>query len=286
MTRLLTPCIPTSAPAASAGEAGEFAPLVLPALPPRSVLLIGARGIAWAILLGALANIPTARVVGHAETIAAALAEGSELDPDVVLSAPTLAGRSTVPLLRELHAVWPAATLVVYAATLDAATLRSCARAGVTGYLGWQLDYATFQHSLAALLAGPVVVGSLALTELLAAPSTPAPPPPLSERERLVLLRLAEGLTRAQVARVARLSLRTVERTTADLMARLSAASPVALGVKAAQLGLVPPLPDEAVASCRTETDCRSALPMAERRHAGYCARGSRPGNPALHHSV
>jgi DNA-binding NarL/FixJ family response regulator len=248
--------------------------------------LLGARGVAWAILRAALARIPAARVIGQSDTFADAMTRIPDEQPDVVISAPALANRSALPVLRALHAACPATTLVVYAATLDAGTLHAYARAGVTGYLGWQLDHTTFQHSLAALLAGPVVVGSFALTELLVGvPSLPAAPP-LSERERLVLNRLAEGLTRAQIARAERLSLRTVERTTADLMTKLAAPSPVALGVKAAQLGLVPPLQDEAAPAEGAESDGGGDQAMAERRQAGYCSRGSRSGGVPLHHSA
>lgn len=169
-----------SALAANQPSASEPPP---PRCPPRAVFLIGSRGVAWAILRAALASLPGATVIGEAQTLASALADVPAAAPDVVISSPTLAGASALPVLAALHARCPAATLVVYAATLDAPTLRACARAGVTGYLGWQLDYATFQQSLAALLTGPVVVGSLALTELLlASPSAGGEPPPLTAR--------------------------------------------------------------------------------------------------------
>lgn len=265
--------------------------------PPRTVFLIGARGVAWAILRAALASLPEAAVIGQAQTLDEALAVVPSAGPDVVISSPALAGSSTLPLLATLHRRCPGTTLVVYAATLDAATLRACAHAGVTGYLGWQLDYATFQHSLAALLTGPVVVGSLALTELLlTAPAAAAEAPSLSARERLVLARLADGLTRAQVARMERLSLRTVERTAADLMAKLDAPSPFVLGMKAAQLGLIP-VQERAVAdpAVRLAPACSPGAdrahragpsrrpPLAESRHDGYCLRESRARRLTLH---
>jgi DNA-binding NarL/FixJ family response regulator len=271
-----------------------------PRCPPRTVFLIGGRGVAWAILRAALASLPGVTVIGQAHPLAEALAAVPAGAPDAVISSPVLADGSTLPVLAALHACCPTTTLVVYATTLDAPTLRACARDGVTGYLDWQLDYATFRQSLAALLTGPVVVGSLALTELLlAAPPAVAAPPALSARERLVLTRLAAGLTRAQIARADWLSLRTVERTTAELMAKLDAPSPFVLGMKAAQFGLVPVQegaePEAAPApapSCQQGIDQgRSAgpawrPPLAESRHAGYCPRERRPSRPATHHET
>jgi len=100
----------------------------------------------------------------------------------------------------------------------------------------------------------------------------------MNTRERCVLKRLAEGLTRAQIAHIERLSLRTVERTTADLMTKLAAPSPFVLGMKAAQTGLVPPM---AETTAIAPIEQRRGAGVAERRHAGYCPRGSRPGSAA-----
>lgn len=66
-------------------------------------------------------------------------------------------------------------------------------------------------------------------------------PPRLTERERAVLQRLAEGLTREQVQAVESMSLRTVNRVVAALERKLDAPNVFALGARAAQLGLVPP---------------------------------------------
>lgn len=61
----------------------------------------------------------------------------------------------------------------------------------------------------------------------------------LNEREQAVLQRLAEGLTQEQIAKVEDLRVRTVGRIVASLHEKLDTPSLVALGVRAAQLGLV-----------------------------------------------
>jgi len=61
----------------------------------------------------------------------------------------------------------------------------------------------------------------------------------LTERERVVLQRLTEGLTREQVRTVEAMSLRTVNRTVSDLEKKLEAQNPFVLGARAALLGLV-----------------------------------------------
>ena len=61
----------------------------------------------------------------------------------------------------------------------------------------------------------------------------------LTERERVVLQRLTEGLTREQVRAIEATSLRTVNRTVSDLEKKLEAQNPFVLGARAALLGLV-----------------------------------------------
>ena len=61
----------------------------------------------------------------------------------------------------------------------------------------------------------------------------------LTERERVVLQRLTEGLTREQVRAIEATSLRTVNRTVSDLEKKLDAHNPFVLGARAALLGLI-----------------------------------------------
>lgn len=58
-----------------------------------------------------------------------------------------------------------------------------------------------------------------------------------------MLCRLADGLTREQIAAGEGLSLRTVKRIVARLEEKLDAANPFVLGMKAAQLGMIPVRP-------------------------------------------
>ena len=73
------------------------------------------------------------------------------------------------------------------------------------------------------------------------AESDGAPPSvALSDRELMVLRGLAMGMTQAQIADSARLSIRTVKRVLAGLADKLDAPSPFGLGARARTLGLVP----------------------------------------------
>lgn len=63
--------------------------------------------------------------------------------------------------------------------------------------------------------------------------------PRLTARERAALRRLAEGLTRQEIAAAEGMSERTVQRIGADLREKLEAPTAFALGVKACQLGLI-----------------------------------------------
>lgn len=61
----------------------------------------------------------------------------------------------------------------------------------------------------------------------------------LTSRERIVLQRLAEGLTHKEIAQVEQVSLRTIERTIASLESKLGASNQFLLGKKAEHFGLL-----------------------------------------------
>lgn len=94
-------------------------------------------------------------------------------------------------------------------------------------------------------MAGDVVVGTPTVAQaFIATQCRPAQPRPgalqLTARERAVVRRLAAGLSHKEIATVEGMSPRTVDRIVADLYEKLDAPTAFALGVKAAQLGLVP----------------------------------------------
>jgi DNA-binding NarL/FixJ family response regulator len=212
---------------------------------PRRVLLLPGTDLSWAILRQALAALAPDYMVDEVADAEAARAVVCARPPDAIVAGMVFGLQSALPLLAELHRACPTSTLVVLAAHFTPAEVDALAALDVAGYLQWDgLDTGTFHHCLAAVLSGRARVSTGPLVAV-AVPPSPAQPAALDDRERAVLAHLATGATREQVASALGLSLRTTVRVLARLATRLAAPSVFVLGMRAAQLGVVPvePLP-------------------------------------------
>ncbi|MER3439075.1 MAG: hypothetical protein C4346_16625, partial [Chloroflexota bacterium] len=212
----------------------------------RTVLLIPSDNCDWAEVRLALAALPGVRVIGEAMTAAHGIELAMLLQPDLIIAAAELEGTALLPLFSELHrTVCARSTIVLLASQLRFDDLAAIERVDIAGYLLWSdLSPEALRHCLAAIITGDVVViGHAAATVLLAARQcvsvAHSEPVQLTAREHVVLRRLAEGLTHKEIAEAEGLSLRTVERIVGQVEAKLGAATPFMLGVKACQLGLL-----------------------------------------------
>lgn len=214
----------------------------------RTVLLIPSDDCDWAGVRLALAAWPDLRVIGEATTAAHGVELAMLLQPDIIIAAAELEGTAILPLLSELHRTACARSRIVLLASQPrSADLAAIERVEIAGYLLWSdLSTEALRHCLAAVITGDVVVISQAVaTALLAArqrgSGAHSEPVHLTAQEQVVLRRLAEGLTHKEIAMAEGLSLRTVERTTARLAAKLKAPAQFVLGMKVTQLGVLDP---------------------------------------------
>jgi len=170
------------------------------------------------------------------------------LRPDLIVIDPRTDGRIDVPLIAELHETAPVSRIAVVSDLFEARSLLAAVLAGAQAYLLKTTAEAEFLRDALAsvgrrglLSIDPAIVehyrgyppGALELR----APSAAAPD--LSERERLVLQRLSEGLTRAEIAEREHLSLSSVKRDIAKLEAKFDVRNSSLLLLKAERLGLL-----------------------------------------------
>ncbi len=196
----------------------------------HTVLLLGSDAIGWGELRQVLADLPDVRVVGDTADPAAARRLAAAHIPDAIIAAATLDGHPILPLLAELRRTCcPATKAILVAADYAPGRLRSPA---------------VLRHCLAAAIAGDVILGSGAVVRRFVAGLRGEGPDRLAAsgvttRERAILGGLAAGRSYDAIAQAEGIGARTVERVVADLERRLDAPNLFALGLRAAQLGLV-----------------------------------------------
>lgn len=210
----------------------------------HQVLLLPSTELGWGDLHTILAAMRSVILSGVATSPEQAAAMAASTPPDIIFSALVINDRSLLPLLTELRQQFPGTTIAVCAAALTLQDLRVLGALRVSGYLIWtDFSYPRLRRAVAALLNG-VVVGSETVVALVSAAlggqrERSALAASLTPRERAILVGLAAGLTREEIAVAERISVATVKRTIAGLEARLEAPSLFVLGLKAAQLGLL-----------------------------------------------
>jgi two-component system response regulator NreC len=163
---------------------------------------------------------PDIDVVGEAEDSAEALRQACRLGPDVLLLDLTMPKGGGLPLLEQLHQRCPSVRVLVLTMHDDLALVRAALAAGACGYLVKTTADAELLTAVRAVARGRTFVDldvpAEQLTTLLGhAPERPSgpvrPADRLSEREREVLLLLAEGYTNQAIADRLDLSVKTVE---------------------------------------------------------------------------
>jgi len=182
------------------------------------------------------------QVVGEASDGFEALALVQSLRPDVLVldvGMPRLNGSQTLERMRQST---PATQVVMLSMYSDEALVRQALRSGARGYLlknsiKEELILAVRAAARGEVYLSPAVSGVLADGFLHQAPSGPLDA--LTAREREVMKLIAEGQTNAGIARLLHISVKTVEKHRANLMAKLGVHDTAALVRLAVQHRLV-----------------------------------------------
>jgi DNA-binding NarL/FixJ family response regulator len=124
------------------------------------------------------------------------------------LEMPVLDGIEATRRIRETH---PGVAVVVLTSFSDRARILGALDAGAAGYLLKDAEPAELEKALAAAARGDAPLDPKAARELLSARGPSAPASELSEREREVLVMVAEGLPNKLIARRLGISEKTVK---------------------------------------------------------------------------
>ena len=195
-------------------------------------------------LAAMLAAADGCEVVGSAGDGRAAVSLALDLQPDVVLMDLHMPHLNGIDATERIVRSSPHISVVVLTMMEDDDSVFAAVRAGARGYLLKGARRAEIVRSIQAVGAGEVIFGpgiaDRVMTYFHTVRSSPAPEafPELTDRERIVLTRIAQGMENAEIARELGLSVKTVRNHASNIFAKLQVAHRAQAIVRAREAGL------------------------------------------------
>jgi DNA-binding NarL/FixJ family response regulator len=187
-----------------------------------------------ATLLARKADI---EVVGQAASGEEAVAQVAALDPDVVLMDVMMPGIDGVEATRRLSAAGPRPAVVILSTFREDENVLRGIAAGARGYLLKDVDHRALADAVRTVAAGGALLDPQITAQLLPRlgqlaaepPPTPARPAALhaerlallTEREREILTRLAQGRTNQEISAEMAISIGTVKNHISSILSKL-----------------------------------------------------------------
>jgi DNA-binding NarL/FixJ family response regulator len=166
-------------------------------------------------------------VVGEAADGGQAVAMAADLDPDVILLDLKLPVMDGIAVLRELRDCGRRARVLVLTSAPDRGLVALAVQAGAAGFLYKDIDPDALVRALRSVHDGHTLLAPEAAGSLLnsgAAASAVRGIGALTAREREVLAQIADGRSNREIARLLRVSEKTVKTHVSSVLAKLGVA--------------------------------------------------------------
>jgi DNA-binding NarL/FixJ family response regulator len=195
-------------------------------------------------LLALLAGVDGCEVVGSAADGHEAVALALDLQPDVVLMDLQMPKVNGMDATARIVQSSPHISVVVLTMMEDPDSVFAAVRAGARGYLLKGARRQEIVRAIQSVGAGEVIFGPGIADRVMgyfsSAPrrSDDAAFPELTDREREVLVKIAQGLENAEIARALGLSVKTVRNHASNIFTKLQVAHRAQAIVRARDAGL------------------------------------------------
>ncbi len=205
------------------------------------VLIVDDHELVRAGLRSLLQTEPDIEIVAEAATGGQALVHGRHLRPDVVMLDARLPDMAGPDVCRGLCEALPDAAVAILTTFSDDELVRQCVRAGARGYLLKEIPSLDLAASIRSLARGESVVDRKVLSQVMAVArqsvASGDPDQPLTERQRVILRLVADGLSNREIAEHVHLSELTIKTYMEDLLKQLGARNRVHAAILATRRG-------------------------------------------------
>jgi two-component system, NarL family, response regulator LiaR len=208
--------------------------------PPIRVMLVDDHAMVRLGLATFLKVFDDLELVGEAGSGLEAIELCSNALPDVILMdlmMPEMDGATATRLIRQKH---PKVQVIALTSYTDQETVQNALKAGAIGYLLKDVSADELARAIRAAHAGRATLAPEATQALVqAANQPPAPGHDLTERERVVLVLMVEGLNNTQIAARLVVSPSTIKTHVSNILSKLGVASRSEAVALALRSGLV-----------------------------------------------
>jgi DNA-binding NarL/FixJ family response regulator len=184
---------------------------------------------------------PGLRVAGEAEDGDAAVKLALQLRPDIILMDVQMPGLNGVEATAAICGAWPGAKVIILTTFDRDDYVFQGVRAGAVGYLLKDLPAEKLYETIRRVQAGEVFIQPEIASRTLRAALHPAGDllEPLSEREREVLVMLAQGVPNKEIADKLHLAEGTVKNHVSNILGKLQVQNRTQAGNLARERGLI-----------------------------------------------
>lgn len=164
----------------------------------------------------------------------------AKLKPDVILMDMVMPDLDGVTVTRAIRQQFPTVQVIALTSFKEEELVQNALQAGAIGYLLKDVSAGDLAEAIRAAHAGRATLSPLAVQAIVHAANQPPPPGhDLTDRERVVLLLLVEGLNNSEIAAKLGVSPSTIKSHVSHILAKLDVSSRTEAVAVALRHGLV-----------------------------------------------